>query len=195
MRLRLHRIVCLRIDDVMRLISIVLFTVVTAFSHANSSGVVAPQESAPLIDGTVSNGEYGLSLQYDNIAVHLTIVADILYVGVDARTSGWVAVGFGSPLMDGAHILFGFVKRNGEVFFAEQIGHEHRHDDVSETLVITHAVTEQDGVTTLEASLPAAFVRGSVNDRGTFPMIFAYSRRDSVRTVHRFYKSIELNFR
>ena len=171
-----------------------LLTIVATVSHANSSGAVVRQEGTPLIDGTVSIGEYGLNLQYDNIAVHLAIVADTLYVGADARTTGWVAVGFGSSLMDGAHILFSFVKRDGQVFFAEQVGHEHSHDDVSETLVIAHAVTEKGGVTTLEAALPAAFVLDSVNDRGTFPMIFAYSRRDSVRTVHRFYKSIELSF-
>jgi hypothetical protein len=55
-------------------------------------------------------------------------------------------------------------------------------------------VGEVDGTTTLEAALPAAFVRDTADEAGAFPMIMAYGRRDSVRVVHRFFKSIELTF-
>lgn len=161
-----------------------------------SAGVVTAQEAAPVVDGIFSEGEYRLDLRYDGIAIGVALAGDTLYVAAAASTAGWVGVGFGSDVMDGARILFSFVDRDGAVFFAEQEGSGHRHRDVSDAVPVAsaHAVRERDGTTTLEAALPAAFVRETAGDDGAFPMILAYGRRDSVRTVHRFFKSIELTF-
>ena len=161
---------------------------------AGDAGVVVVQEEAPVVDGTVAEGEYALSLQYDGITIGLALVGDTLHVAAVAMTSGWVGVGFGSDMMDGARILFSFVDADGQVFFAEQEGRDHTHQDVSDTVASAHAVGEVDGTTTLEAALPADFVRESADEAGVFPMIMAYGRRDSVRVVHRFFKSIELTF-
>lgn len=157
-----------------------------------SEGVVTAQEAAPVVDGIVSEGEYGLALRYDGVVIGMAIAGDTLYVAAAASTAGWVGVGFGSDVMDGARILFSFVDGDGTVFFAEQEGSGHRHRDVNDAVATAHAVREHDGTTTLEAALPAAFVRATAGDGGVFPMILAYGRRDSVRTVHRFFKSIEL---
>ena len=178
----------------MRRIVVTLLTIVGTVAFAQSSGTVIPQEEVPSIDGKVATSEYGLNLPYDSISVHLALVDDTLYVAAKATTIGWVAVGFGSKIMDGARILFSFVDGDGQVFFSEQVGRDHTHNDASDSVVITHAVSEHDGTTTLEAALPVSFVRNTVNARNTFPMIFAHGRRDSVRTVHRFFKSIELAF-
>ena len=178
----------------MRWITVTLLAIAAAVAGAQSPSAVVAQEMAPAVDGVVATDEYGLNLQYDNITVSLALVGDTLHVGAVAITSGWVGVGFGSDMMDGARILFSFVEADGQVFFAEQAGTAHKHEDVSDSLVTAHAVREQGGTTTLEAALPAAFVRDTVNARGAFPMIFAYGRRDSVRVVHRFFKSIELTF-
>ena len=161
---------------------------------AEDAGAVVVQEAAPAVDGIVAEGEYGLNLQYDGITIGLALVGDTLHVAAAAATSGWVGVGFGSDRMDGARILFSFVDADGQVFFAEQEGRDHTHRDVTDTMVSAHAVAEVDGTTTLEAALPAAFVRDSADEKGVFPMIMAYGRRDSVRVVHRFFKSIELTF-
>ncbi len=161
---------------------------------AEDAGALVAQEEAPVVDGAVAEGEYGLSLQYDGITIGLALVGDTLHVAAAANTTGWVGVGFGSDRMDGARILFSYVEADGQVFFAEQEGSDHKHHDVADTVATAHAVGEADGVTTLEAALPAAFVRESADEAGTFPMIMAYGRRDSVRVVHRFFKSIELTF-
>lgn len=161
---------------------------------AEDAGALVAQEEAPVVDGTVEEGEYGVGLQYDGIAIGLALVGDTLHVAAAAATTGWVGVGFGSDRMDGARILFGFVDIEGQVFFAEQEGSGHKHHDVTDTVTSAHAVGEADGTTTLEAALPAAFVRDTADESGTFPMIMAYGRRDSVRVVHRFFKSIELIF-
>lgn len=166
----------------------------SAVALAQTPNSVVVQKDAPSVDGIVAVDEYRLNLSYDNITISLALVGSTLHVGAVAVTSGWVGVGFGSDIMDGARILFSFVEEDGNVFFAEQAGRDHNHQDVSDTLVSAHAVREQGGITTLEAALPAAFVRGTANASGTFPMIFAYGRRDSVRTVHRFFKSIKLRF-
>ena len=164
-------------------------------SAAEDAGVLQAQQGvSPVVDGIVAEGEYGLNLQYDGITIGLALVGDTLHVAAAAATSGWVGVGFGSDRMDGARILFSFVDADGQVFFAEQEGRDHTHQDVSDTMVSAHAVAEVDGTTTLEAALPAAFVRDSADEEGVFPMIMAYGRRDSVRVVHRFFKSIELTF-
>ncbi len=161
---------------------------------AADAGTLVAQEAAPVVDGAVAEGEYGVSLPYDGITIGLALVGETLHVAAAAATTGWVGVGFGSDRMDGARILFSFVDGDGQVFFAEQEGSGHKHHDVPDTVTTAHAVGEADGVTTLEAALPAAFVRETADDDGTFPMIMAYGRRDSVRVVHRFFKSIELTF-
>lgn len=161
---------------------------------AEDAGALVAQEAAPVVDGAVEEGEYGVSLQYDGITIGLALVGDTLHVAAAASTTGWVGVGFGSNKMDGARILFSFVDADGQVFFAEQEGSGHKHHDVTDTVATAHAVGETDGVTTLEAALPAALVRETADDGGTFPMIMAYGRRDSVRVVHRFFKSIEVTF-
>ena len=161
---------------------------------ADEAGAVVAQEEAPVVDGVFAEGEYGTSLQYDGITIGLALVGDALHVAAAATTTGWVGVGFGSDKMDGARILFSFVDAEGQVFFAEQEGSGHKHHDVTGTVATAHAVAEADGITTLEAALPAAFVRDTADEDGTFPMILAYGRRDSVRTVHRFFESIELTF-
>ncbi len=159
---------------------------------SEDAGVLVAQEAAPVVDGAVTEGEYGVSLQYDGIVISLALVGDTLHAAAVAATTGWVAVGFGSDVMDGARILFSYVEADGTVFFAEQEGKGHRHHDVADTVATAHAVSEADGATTLEVALPAAFVRDSAGETGMFPMIMAYGNRDSVRPVHRFFKSIEL---
>ena len=152
------------------------------------------QEEAPLIDGSVRGGEYGVNLHYDGIVIGLALVRDTVYVSAAAETTGWVAVGFGSDKMDGARILFSFVDGKGRARFTEQEGSGHKHRDVSNTVATAHAVAESDGITTLEAALPVAFIRGTVDESGLFPMIMAYGMRDSMRVIHRFFNSIELVF-
>ncbi|MDE0223415.1 MAG: hypothetical protein OXJ90_29405 [Spirochaetaceae bacterium] len=159
---------------------------------AEDAGVMVAQEAAPVVDGAVAEDEYGVSLQYDGMTIGLALVGDTLYVAAVATTTGWVAVGFGSDVMDGARILFSYVEADGTVFFAEQEGKGHKHHDVADTVATAHAVSEADGATTLEVALPASFIRDSAGETGIFPMIMAYGNRDSVRPVHRFFKSIEL---
>jgi hypothetical protein len=103
-----------------------------------------------------------------------------LFVAVSAQTTGWVGVGLGSAVMDGAWIFMGFVK-DGEPVFSEQRGTGHTHRPVAAARADRWAVAQTGGQTTIEFHLPA----GQVPVSGTsFPFIVAYSGAPDLTTFH-----------
>src|SRR5208337_4349881 len=83
----------------------------------------------PKVDGSVTPGEYSRSLSLVDGSVTVSWQADAsggLYVAVSAPTTGWVGLGLGSVVMDGAHIFMGYVK-DGTPVFSEQVGVGHGH--------------------------------------------------------------------
>src|SRR5208337_3129228 len=67
--------------------------------------------SLPTVDGKISTGEYRRSISVlDGSA---TLYYDVdgqggLYLAVSAATTGWVGLGLGTGVMNGAHIFMGF---------------------------------------------------------------------------------------
>lgn len=62
-------------------------------------------------DGVISAGEYQGANTYGDYSINWSNDNDYVYIGMKAKTAGWVAVGFGpETLMKNADIIIGFVK-------------------------------------------------------------------------------------
>jgi len=113
--------------------------------------------SLPTVDGKISTGEYRRSISVlDGSA---TLYYDVdgqggLYLAVSAATTGWVGLGLGTGVMNGAHIFMGFVK-NGVPVFSEQIGEGHSHRESPDKSADSFAVGQEGGRTTIEFHVPA----------------------------------------
>jgi hypothetical protein len=61
-------------------------------------------------DGIISAGEYAKTGSYDNFQLSWSNDDSFIYAGIKAKTTGWVAVGFGAEsLMKNADIIQGYV--------------------------------------------------------------------------------------
>lgn len=150
----------------------------------------AAADTPPVVDGLVSPGEYP-EVNEDG-STTLNFYSDgegTLYLAVAAETEGWVAAGLGSDRMDGAHLVMAY-RDGGESVIEEHSATGHFHRRSSEQYVLEAAVTEQDGLTVLEFSLP----EDAFKDGSTLQLILAYGRRDSLVSRHREYSRITLNF-
>jgi hypothetical protein len=135
------------------------------------------------VDGVVTPGEYALTQDFPPFKVSVSRTKDTIRLAVSTKTTGWVAIGPQSQVMDGAKIFMGAV-RNGQAVYTEQTGQGHRHSDTAAgaQLATKHAVAENAGTTTLELELPAAKVAGP--DAKSIPVILAYSTSDSFTEYH-----------
>ncbi len=111
--------------------------------------------SLPKVDGAVSAGEYGhsVSVIYDTATIYYqSDGAGGLYVAVSAQTTGWVGIGLGSSVMNGARIFMGYVK-DGAPVFSEQVGDGHGHAPAADAAADAFAVGQAGGTTTIEFHL------------------------------------------
>ena len=176
---------------VMAAVMVVLLT--SAGTAAFAQGKLGVSARKPSIDGVIQAGEYGYSQDFDQqMTLYASRTATTLYLAVVANTTGWVAVGLGSPRMDGADIFMGFVK-DGKVTFKPQLGKGHRHSDapadVADTLV-SYAMKQAGGKTTLEVALKAgAYVKGG---QSSLDVIFAMGDQDSFTQYHSYRNTTSL---
>jgi len=139
--------------------------------------------AAPTVDGRQDPGEYTHLVTVINDTATVSWSADGqggLFLAVSAPTTGWVGVGLGAPVMDGAWIFMGFVK-DGKPVFSEQKGVGHSHRPVDSNRADLWAVAQADGRTTVEFHVPAA--RMPVTD-SSFPFITAYAGAPDLTTFH-----------
>jgi hypothetical protein len=140
-------------------------------------------QAIPLVDGTVGKGEYArsISLVYGDATVsYQSDSSGGLYVAVSASTTGWVGIGLGSVVMDGAHIFMGYVS-GGKPVFSEQVGEGHSHHPTPISWADQGAVAAGDGVTTLEIHIPAARLLDAPKKMG---FIVAFSGSADLTTYH-----------
>jgi hypothetical protein len=137
----------------------------------------------PVVDGKVSEREYShsLSLIYGDATLSYAVDGSGgLYLALSARTMGWVGVGLGSAVMDGAHIFMGFLKE-GKPVVSEQEGKGHGHAPSAATWADARAVGEESGVTTLELHVPGDRVRWQ---GGRISFIVAFAGTPDLATFH-----------
>lgn len=90
--------------------------------------VVAPATAIKWVaDGIISADEYQQSKTYGGFSLSWSNDAEYVYMGMKAKTAGWVAVGFGAEtIMKNADIIEGFVKDGNltieDMFCAVEIG-------------------------------------------------------------------------
>jgi hypothetical protein len=169
-----------------------LLLLCAAAGFAQGAGL-AVTAAKPVVDGVVHPGEYSFTQQSGPLTLSASRSADTLYLAVTAKTDGWVAVGLGSLKMNGSMIFMGFVGTDGKAQFKPQAGSGHAHKDasvsVSET-VISSAIKEADGVTTMEIALKAgAYVKSG---QQALELILAVGEDKSFVPYHSYRNSLSL---
>ena len=116
-----------------------------------------PLWSQPLVDGIVQKSEYQHAIKALDGTATISYSVDAkggLNIAVAAKTSGWVGLGLGSQVMDGAYIFMGYV-RNGKTVFSEQKGSGHQHTASTVHRADTSSVRQTGGITTIEFHVQA----------------------------------------
>ncbi len=142
------------------------------------------------IDGTVQNSEYEFTTTMGKLVFSASCLKDAtLFLGIQAETKGWVAVGLGSSVMNNAFIIIGY-DRNGSVQVKEQQGSGRSHRDVSGTSLSEWAVREADRITTLEIKLSGKdYIDAST---GKIDFIVAFGPADDFSSYHSFRRNLSL---
>jgi hypothetical protein len=156
-----------------------------AFAQTN----LTKSSTLPTVDGAIGASEYQYSGSAADMKVNATLGSDdMLYIAVEAPTSGWVAAGVGGLVMNGSRLFFG-ATQNGKPAFQEKAGVGHFYADAKDLVVKKWAVTTKGSVTILELSLPssAALWKGKINS------IFAYSKSPKFDSRHIQYASLSFN--
>jgi len=152
------------------------------------AGVRAAQ---PDVDGVVKVSEYDHRIVLDDGAYTLswTITSDVVWFGIEATTTGWVALGIDpETAMNGADMVFGWVS-GGKVTVLDQYstGMFGPHPDdtsLGGTMdLLASAGSEQVGTTTIEFSRKR--VTGDAHDKavpisGNLKIIWATGNADGV---------------
>jgi len=152
--------------------------------------IAATAQSLPIADGVINAGEYAIERNASGIRTLFTLSPDgsTIYAAVEAKSSGWVALAFGSRKMDGAHMIFGYVK-DGAAVHAEQLGKGWTHSATT-PFSLAKAVVERDGMTVLEVAVPAArFLKGR-----TLDTLAATGNKDDFVTRHSARLSQQVDF-
>lgn len=156
-----------------------------------SQNKLSMTDKDPTIDGTISDGEYSLAMPFTGMMLYVNWTKDHVSAAIRANTSGWVGIGTGSLQMNGASIYIGYLDANGKPVFAEQTGRFHSHSDAQNPLPVKYAITENNGVTIMEISLPTADVIPAGATK--LLMITAYGRGDNITEHHEFRTPVSID--
>lgn len=146
-----------------------------------TSQVLPQGQEAPVSDGVTAPGEYPLIRAAGKADIGIALSADssILYMSISAPTEGWTALGLGSLKMDGSFMVFGFDNK-GKPSITEETGKGKSHSINKNTVLISQAVKETDGITVLEFAVKSS---DYVNN-GKLDLIAAFGSRDSRTALH-----------
>ncbi|MGA2480321.1 MAG: hypothetical protein ABSG63_16350 [Spirochaetia bacterium] len=140
----------------MKLVALVVSLLLLASLSAAAQGLTLGQtKTAPTVDGVIGDGEYAQSMESGSMKLSLSWVGDALFIAVSGQTSGWVAVGLGSPKMNDAVMYIGAAD-SGKGQLKVQKGAGHRHADVDTPAPSSYALREAGGQTVMELSVPAS---------------------------------------
>lgn len=151
---------------------------------------IKPSQTSPVADGVFGASEYGFVQDYRGMRLGVSLSQDgsTLNLAIEAPTSGWVAIGLGTTVMNGAYIVMGVDSGTPQVI--EQMGQGHSHGETANK-VLKSAVKSANGRTVLEFSIPAAgFVTGNA-----LQLILAYSNSADLRSRHTAHASVVLSVR
>ena len=168
----------------------IMFSIVLSLSVTYASAqTLTPSGAIPVADGTVSSGEYSWTGSYSNMTLSSALSMDgkILYIALEAPTTGWVAVGLGSLKMDGAFLVLGYDAK-GTIAIREDTGKGNSHKENTDKILIAGAVLEANGITRLEFALPSERFTGE----NPIKMILSYGRVDNFTSIHAKFAKVEV---
>ena len=172
---------------------LVLFLALAASTGFAQAAGLAVSTNKTVVDGAVTPDEYTFKKAYDLLTLYANRTADTLYLAVEGKTTGWVALGLGSLKMDGATIFIGYLDNAGKVQFKPQAGSGHGHGDTTAEVaatVISYAIKQAGDVTTLEIALKAtSYIK---HGQQTLDLIFAVGADKSLRSRHMYRDSLSL---
>lgn len=160
------------------------FAAALAFAALAGLGAqeLARSAKAPAADGILGAGEYAYVGEHNGLRLGLSLSADgaTLHAGIEAPGAGWVAVGLGTKVMNGAYMILA-AEDKGQAVISEELGKGWSHAPSGIRKLLAQAVRESGERTTLEFSVP---VREFVKD-GRLELILAFNRgSDSLRAKH-----------
>jgi hypothetical protein len=151
------------------------------------------------LDGQVAEDEYEFTAEFDggNYKVHWRVVdeeEEIIFLAIEAKTSGWVAIGFEPKnRMEDADMLFGWVDGSGEVIVVDaySTGETGPHPPDNElggtNDILEYGGSESSGWTIIE------FKRlldtddefdNKLKEKGDIDIIWAVGNADDFQTKH-----------
>jgi hypothetical protein len=161
--------------------------VLAASAGFAQSPSLAVSTNKTTVDGSAAAGEYPYSQDFGKMKLFVNRTADALYVAVAGQTSGWVAFGLGSLRMNGAVMFLAYVDASGKGQLSVQEGKGHSHGDAAQAAkdtVVSYAVKEAGGVTTLEVALkPDAYLKAGQTE---LDVIYAEGSGKSFGPFHMF---------
>jgi hypothetical protein len=165
----------------MKRTTLVIAAAIIAAVEASAQASLAPSAKLPTLDGKLGSGEYAYETTVNGMKLGATLGTDsMLYLAIQAPTTGWVAVGTGGLIMNNSRLFFGAVQ-DGKPAFAEMVGAGHGAVPAKSQVVKKWAVASAGGSTTLELVMSStdAVWKGAVNS------IVAYSASPDFRMKHR----------
>jgi hypothetical protein len=169
-----------------------VLALVAATGFAQDVGL-AVSANKTVVDGTANPTEYSFTKSFGPLVLFASRTADSISFAVVGKTSGWVAVGLGSPKMNGSTIFMGFVGSDGKVQFKPQLGSGHLHANAPgevDTTITAYAIKEAGGVTTLEIALKAdAYL---AKGQPSLDLIFAIGADKSFAGMHTYRGALSL---
>ncbi len=156
--------------------------IVTAVLGLATTATVSGQ-SIPVVDGVVRAGEYSVEHVDGPVHLYASERADTLYLAIVGEEDGWVSIGVGATLMEGAVIFMGNVE-NGKEAFTVQQGVGHTHHDAESTGVREHAMTRNGTLMTMELALDRTAFPGT--NGTTLDVIYAVAHYGSFTVYHNF---------
>lgn len=143
---------------------------------------------APVIDGTIGDGEYAGSYTDARTGIAVGWQADsaVLYGALRSPGAGWLAIGFGSGGMNGSDIVFAFVDGTGQWAVEEHLGKAFfRHVKIDKSMLIAGKAGLAGGRTVMEFALPLALSNGkAITGAAAQPFILAYHRNKTAFSKH-----------
>ena len=174
------------------IISVLYFSL---FTFSNTNIVVLAQEPSNIVDGIISEGEYNFNITLadgDYILYWSNFQNTEIYIGIVAKTNGWVSLGINpTVMMLDADMIFGFVE-GGQVsvfdlFSTGDFGPHPEDTQLGGTYdIIEFGGIEQNGITSIEFKREL-----STNDeydnslsKGSNKIIWSFGQNDDLRGRH-----------
>jgi hypothetical protein len=146
--------------------------------RVGADGVI-DNEDGPEYPGTFFDKASGLT-------VHWGFDDSLIYVGLETKGRGWLAIGFGSATMDKANMIMGYYTDDStEVMNLVGAGHTHARSPQSDTVIREADIDfdEDTGITTMEFVYPLQFPTGGalavagLEPGGTYDVILAQNTK------------------